>query len=77
MFGTNESLFFVQIGVYSQSLYASYQISTTVADTVLALQAGVSMRDYVEPGKADHFSYYLNKNDEQMRISLTTVGGKL
>lgn len=61
------------VGVTSQSVYSAYQISTTTNQSTLALQAGVTVRDFVEPGKADHFSFYLNQYDERIRISLTSV----
>jgi len=61
------------VGVLSNSLYASYQISASLEDTILALQAGVTISDYVGDKEMDHFSFHLDKINEKMRIILTVV----
>lgn len=45
------------IGIYSTNIFSQYQISVSIANSVLALQPGVSVSDHVEEHTYDFFSF--------------------
>eukprot|EP01038_Epipyxis_sp_PR26KG_P008213 gene8213-11113_t len=63
------------VGVYTTSMYASYQISSTFSNSILALQPGVSVMDHVGVYESDYFSFFLDQTDENLKISLTRISG--
>lgn len=61
------------VGVLSYSRFASFVTSASFQDTVLELQAGIAVTDSVGHGQEDHFSFFLDQEDQLVRFSLTTV----
>lgn len=62
------------VGVESLSHYAAYQISASFENSILALQAGVSVMDHVGKDEVDYFSFFLDQAFVKLTISITTVG---
>jgi hypothetical protein len=61
------------VGVYSTSLYTTYQISFGFENTVLELQAGIPVTDHVFAGEYDYYAFYLSGDHQVLKLSLSPV----
>lgn len=56
-------------------MYAEYQISFTMENSILRLQAGVSVTDAVDKNEYSYFSFAMPRGRQSLRIILTpTIG---
>ena len=63
------------IGLKSKHWYTEYEVSATTQGTSLTLTAGVSVTDHVERGEADYFTFYMDAQDNALKIVVTPISG--